>query len=142
MPRSDRNERVERLRLARSARAAEALAASQRAITLLANRGDAITFQRVAREAGVSVSYLRKSAVLSDRIRGLSDQRRQMTPASRAPSDATVRGLRNKIDIMSERLRRLEDENSSLRAENAALRGEVADARRRARTRPSGASKS
>ena len=137
--RQDRDERVERLRAARSQRAVEALALSNRAITALEARGLPVTWESVAEAAGVSTSYLRKHDDLSKRIRALNQASGPVTVTSpsRAASDSVVRGLRNKVELMAERLRRYEAENASLRSENAALRGEVADLRRRFRTRRS-----
>lgn len=138
MTRTDRDERVERLRAARQSRASEALANAHRAITLLENRGKAVTFASVAEEADVSTSYLRKSEELSARIKTFAGTRSSTpAPAPASANAATIRGLRNKVEVMSERLRRLEVENTTLQAENAVLRGEVADARRRARPRRS-----
>lgn len=134
--RLDRDDRVERLRAARRERSDEALAESQRAITTLQARGLPVTWEAVADAAGVSTSYLRKNATLSQRIRDL----RPEAPAARLPttqatSDSAVRNLRTKVQVMSERLRRQEDELDSLRSENAVLRGEVADLRRTTRNR-------
>lgn len=134
--RLDRDERVERLRAARRDRASEALAASSRAITALEARGLPVTWEAVAEQAGVSTSYLRKHEQLSQRIQELRHVATSAPPTPpRAASEATVRGLRNKVEVMSERLRRYDSENASLRSENAALRGEVADLRRKARRR-------
>ena len=121
--RQDRDERVERLRAARTHRASEALALSNRAITALEARGFPVTWESVAEAAGVSTSYLRKHEDLSKRIRELSNAGPTSAPPPhpRAASESTLRGLRNKVELMSERLQRYEAENASLRADNAAL---------------------
>jgi len=127
MPRSDRDERVTRLSEAARRRSAETRAKTERAITLLRSRGERITPTTVAQQAGVSVSYLSSQPDIRDRIRQLAGSSAAIKPEPRSSSEAS---LRTKLEVVTDRLREMEDEVAALRRENAALRGELLDLRR------------
>ncbi|MEN8704536.1 MAG: DUF6262 family protein [Nocardioides marinisabuli] len=114
-------------------RSADSLAAARRAIMTLQARQEPVTPTTVAREAGVSVSYLASHPQLREEIRQLS-WTRQATPKAppESPSEAS---LRIQLQVATERLREQEVELHRLRRENATLRGEVLELRRANRRR-------
>ncbi len=132
MPRPDRDERVQRLTEKARERSAASLAAARRAIMTLHARGEPVTPTTVAREAGVSVSYLANHKELREEIRALSAARPQRTAEKGTASEAS---LRTQLDVARERLREQETELDRLRRENAVLRGEVLELRRAQRRR-------
>lgn len=125
---NDRNQRVERLREAAAGRSADATARAHRAITVLANRGTAVTFAAVAAEAKVSESFLYKHRELGDRIR--SERRPVGRPQSRSAREAaSAASLRVQRDVLAQQLEKAKLRIAELEAENAALRGEISDLR-------------
>lgn len=120
---------------ARRAKAEAAEKRTRRAIMALHARGEAVTFESVAEEADVSTSYLRKHEVFKPQIDGLRRTRNVPRPAPSTVPASTAASLRTKLDVVAERLRRVEAENALLRRENEALRGEVVDLRRKTRQR-------
>jgi hypothetical protein len=104
--------------------------AAEHAIRALAKRGEAITFQAVCREAGVSHAFLYSNEDLRRRIQHLRDQTRP-APQQRADGpDTVVLALTSQIDQLRKRHR---DEVQALRTaleqahgENLQLRRELA----------------
>lgn len=128
MARADRDERVRRLTEKARERSAESLASARRAIMTLQARHQPITPTAVAREAGVSVSYLSSHPELRQEIKALSSPRRKSAKTgSASPSDES---LRTQLEVVKSRLSEQEAELDRLRRENAALRGEVLELRR------------
>lgn len=119
------------LRAAASAKATDALARARRAIVALENRGQPINFNTVATEAGVSKGYLYRQP----------DLRRSIAEKRPSPPAAVARSARQqasadsvaakKLAVAVEALKSLRAEVQALREENARLRGDVAEERRR-----------
>jgi hypothetical protein len=113
-------------------------ATRQRAIQALrdlAAAGDSITFQTIARKAGVSRSWLYAQPDLRaelERLRALSTRAPSSppVPAQQRASDAS---LRRRLQAANAELRQLWEENRQLREQLARALG----ARRAATTRPS-----
>ncbi|MGO9956372.1 MAG: DUF6262 family protein [Solirubrobacteraceae bacterium] len=95
---------------------------ARRAIGRLQRAGEPVSFQSVAREAGVSRQFLYSAGALRSEIERLRaaylESGEQQVPAAQRSSDASLRS-RNQM---------LLDENRRLRAELTALREELAGA--------------
>lgn len=130
---TDRATRVDRLTAAAQRRSSEAEARARRAIMSLDGRGEPVTFATVAIEAQVSESYLYKHEALASQIRQHAGRHRPRSSRD-AEQSATAASLRTKLAVTVDRLRVVEAELAELRDENATLRGEVLDLRRRMRT--------
>ena len=95
--------------------------------------GQPVTFDALAREAGVSRSWLYSQPDLRAEIKRLRDQRRRprqdRIPDRQRASDAS---LRRRLEIAAERIRQLEADNQRLRQALAEALGE----RRRDRDTP------
>ena len=70
---SDRDERIARLSAASEQKKQDALVATENAIQKLQKEGKSITFKSIAREAGVSTSYLYKYPELKEKISKLRE---------------------------------------------------------------------
>jgi hypothetical protein len=127
-----REARTHNLSKAAERRSEETLKRARSALFALHARGEPITHRRVAEEAGVSDSYLRKHPELSEQISSLAGKYKPK-PAPPSPTASTAASLRTKLTVTVERLRKVEDEARRLRQENEALRGEVLELRRRVR---------
>lgn len=101
-------------------RSSDAIARDQAALAELARRGEQVTFQAIAREAGVSRQWLYTHPELRSEIERARATRVAPTggdvPAVERSSEASLR----------QRLEGLLDENRRLRQENAELREELA----------------
>ena len=90
--------------------------------------GAALTFESVARHAGVSRSWIYTETDLKDEIRRLRDQRRPQPstpiPARQRASDDS---LRRRLEIANRRNRELADENQRLRRQLACALGQLRD---------------
>jgi DNA anti-recombination protein RmuC len=133
MARADRDERVRRLTLRAQERSADSLAAVRRAIPSLRARALPVTVTAVAREAGVSVSYVSGNQTLRDEIRAASEGAPRSNRGQ--PDRASDASLRTQLTVAAKRLREQGDELNRLRQENAALRGELLELRRQERRR-------
>ena len=112
-------DRVERLREAAQARHESTLRRAKNALQLLARRGEAVTFRRVAEVAGVSRSWLYNQQDLREeinRLRAASQHRPTVLPAAE----------RATTDSLRQQARTYRDEINRLRTENQALREELA----------------
>lgn len=122
----------EPLRAAAQAKQADALARARRAIVALESRGRTINFNTVAEEAGVSKGYLYKQPDLRRAIA----ERRTAPPgpaaASARSSERSEASAVHKLAIATDALKRLRAEVQALREENARLRGDLAQERRKA----------
>ncbi|WP_407942896.1 DUF6262 family protein [Luteipulveratus halotolerans] len=123
--------RTHALRAASEAKRADTLARARRAIVALESRGERINFNSVAAEAKVSTGYLYRQP---DLRRAIADRRRspaQSITASARVSARTSSADAKKLAIATAALKRLHAENQALRKENALLRGDLAQERRR-----------
>ncbi len=102
-----------------------------RALRRLDNAGAAITFEAIAREAGVSRSWLYGQADLRAEIQALRTRTRPAsptpaTPQRQAASDAS---LLRRLEAATARLRQLEEDNQQLREALAEALGAARTAR-------------
>lgn len=126
----DRARRSAVLNAAAKAKSQAKTTAAEQAIRALVKRGEAVTFQAVCREAGVSHAFLYGNEDLRRRIQYLRDQARP-APQQRVDGPGTVvLTLTSQIDQLKKRHR---DEIQALRAaleqahgENLHLRRELA----------------
>ena len=90
--------------------------------------GAVLTFQSVARHAGVSRSWIYTQADIKDEIRRLRDQR-QHQPSAAIPAQqrASDDSLRQRLELANRRNRELADENQRLRRQLAHALGQLRD---------------
>ena len=106
----------------------------QRAVKTLRHldaTGTAVTFDSVAREAGVSRSWLYAQPDLRGEIERLRDRHRTHSPAPLVPDRqrATDASLLRRLEAATERIRRLEQDNRELREALAEALGRQRSAR-------------
>lgn len=124
-----RDARIAQLRDAAARKREDATAKANRAIIALENRGRAINFTTVAAEAEVSKDFLYKTEALRSTIMAKRGPSNGGTPRSRTSSPNSSDAV--KLKVATDALKRLRAENDALRAENARLRGDLYDLRRR-----------
>jgi hypothetical protein len=97
-----------------------------RALRELDQAGTPITFEHVARTAGISRSWLYSQADIRTQIQQLRDTGRR-APASAIPAAqrATDASLVNRLNIAADRVRQLEHENRQLRRQLAEALGQL-----------------
>lgn len=141
---ANRDKRVAALTAAARAKSEAKTKAAEQAICALIKRGEAITFQAVQREAGVSHAFLYNHPELRSRIERLRQQARprSSTPTALADAESTlVLALTTQITALKQQHRQ---EVQALRAALEQAHGENLDLRRelarrgQALTRPSG----
>jgi hypothetical protein len=103
----------------------------------LDNTGIAITFETVAREAGVSRSWLYSQPDIQAEIRALRARKQPSSPSvSLTPQRqrATDASLLRRLEAATERMRQLEDDNRQLRQALTEALGTAREARATGRT--------
>jgi hypothetical protein len=95
--------------------------------------GAVITFESVARHAGVSRSWIYTQPDIKDEIHRLRAQHRGPTAPIPSPQRASGESLRRRLEISNRRNRELADENQQLRRQLANALGQLRD---NGRTRP------
>jgi hypothetical protein len=115
-----RADNTHHLRAAAAARHDAAVQRSRGAIRDLDRAGETITFTAVARAAGVSRGWLYKQPDL----RGAVSQLRHDDPTAKTQTMPTAQ--RATTDSLRQRLDAARDEITRLRADNTALRGQLA----------------
>jgi hypothetical protein len=110
----------EPLRDAAKRRSADAVARARTAIDELAGSGEQVSFQAVARRAGVSRQWLYTQPELRDEI-----ERLRTATAGQAPSGVPA-GQRSSEASLRQRVESLLEENRRLRTEVGELRDELA----------------
>ncbi|MFJ9461497.1 DUF6262 family protein [Kitasatospora sp. NPDC101447] len=129
-----RTKRTQTLAAAAKAKSQAKTQAAEQAIRRLIKRGEAITFQAVQREAGVSHAFLYNHPDLRGRIERLRAQARPIpapaTPAPRAAESTLVLALTSQITHLKKQHRQevqaLRDALEQAHGENLDLRRELA----------------
>lgn len=128
MAEATRGIRIETLKAAADAKKKEAHERTEQAIRRLALRQEPLSFRAVAREAGVSLSFLYKYSDIKQRIRGLVKQHAnhgRKTTESRSSTNAMITHLRSRLkDLQAE----VDEKNKRLASISAQLY-ELADER-------------
>ncbi|MDQ2782989.1 DUF6262 family protein [Dermatophilaceae bacterium Soc4.6] len=127
---ANRDQRVAALTAAAKAKSAAKTTAAEQALRALIKRGEAITFQAVQREAGVSHAFLYNHPELRGRIERLREQSRPPSRTPTAPADVEstlVLALTAQITALKQRHRQ---EVRALRAALEQAHGENLDLRR------------
>lgn len=122
---------AESLNQAAAARHRRTIERAERALRELDAEGAAISFQSVARRAGVSRQWLYTQPALRAKIEQLRDRRPARANGVPTRQRATEASLRQRIET-------LRAENQRLRQENANLKTELAIAYGRQRSRSTG----
>ncbi len=112
-------DRVHHLREAAQARHHATLRRAEDTLRRLARRGEPVTYRRVAEQAGVSRSWLYRQNQLRPEIEQLRDAAPTRGPALPAAERATADSLRQQVHAYR-------DEIARLRADNQALREQLA----------------
>jgi Family of unknown function (DUF6262) len=115
---------AEPLTQAAAARHRRAVERAERALRDLDAEGSAVSFQAVARRAGVSRQWLYTQPALRAEIEQLRDRARARTDGVPARQRATEASLRQRLDTLRAENRRLREENASLRTELAIAYGQ------------------
>jgi hypothetical protein len=112
-------------------RAEQTRSRALRALRRLDQTGIAITFEAVAREAGVSRSWLYNQVDLRDQIQALRARHQPTPPTPRPPQRqaASETSLLRRLHAATERLRQLEADNHQLREALAEALGATRTAR-------------
>jgi cell division protein FtsB len=104
---------------------------AERALHNLDREGAAVSFQSVARRAGVSRQWLYTQPALRAEIEALRDRgpaRADSVPARQRASEAS---LRQRVESLRAENQRLREENAKLKAELALAYGQQRDAKTR-----------
>ena len=116
-------DRAASLKAAAARKREQATSRARAALRELHELGAAITFQNVARHAGVSRQWLYEQPDLRaeiEQLRAAGPKRSSGIPATQRASDAS---LRQRIATLSDENRRLREENQALKAELALVYG-------------------
>ena len=117
--------KIEALREATDRKRQSALEKTNAAITKLLKEGKRINFPTVAKEAGVSVTYLYKYDEIKDRINHLRQQQEQTSEKPIAPQLASDKSKQVIFNQLRERVKQLEADNRELRTKNEAVYGRL-----------------
>lgn len=113
-------DRVQRLREAAQARHNATVQRAEATVRRLTNRGEAVTFRRVADAAGVSRSWLYQQPELRAHIDHLRDRSTTRARAAIPTAEqATADSLRQQLHTYREEINRLRAENQTLRKQLA-----------------------
>lgn len=115
--------RVNTLKQTQEARKQDSLERVYKSIERLQKSGAKVTFQAIANEANVSVSYLYKYPELKSQIAELRSKQNSMPIPHQVQSSSSA--STKVISRLKERLGQLEKENSELKRKNEALAGQV-----------------
>jgi hypothetical protein len=122
---------AEPLTQAAAARHRRAVERAERALRDLDAEGAQISFQSVARRAGVSRQWLYTQPALRSEIERLRDQPRGVTDGIPARQRATEASLRQRLETLRAENQRLRQENADLKTELAIGYGQQRRADRR-----------
>ncbi len=123
MSKDTREQRVKTLRLTQEERKQDSLERVYKALERVQKSGAKVTFQAIANEANVSVSYLYKYPEVKSQIAELRSKQNSMpVPNLVQPSSSASTTV---ISRLKERIHQLEKENSELKRKNEALAGQV-----------------
>jgi transposase-like protein len=114
---------AEPLNHAAAARHQRTVERAERALRDLDGEGAQISFQSVARRAGVSRQWLYTQPALREQIEQLRDRAPAPTGAVPARQRATETSLRQRVETLRAENQRLREENASLKAELAIAYG-------------------
>ncbi len=114
----------EQLAKAAAARHDHAVARAEEALRALDREGAEISFQAVARRAGVSRQWLYTQLALRDEIQRRRDRRPPPKGVVPAPQRASEASLRPRVESLRVENQRLREENASLKQELAIAYGQ------------------
>jgi hypothetical protein len=114
---------AEPLSQAATARHQRTVQRAERALRELDREGAAVSFQSVARRAGVSRQWLYTEPRLRSEIERLRDQERARSDGIPARQRATEASLRQRVEALRAENRHLREENASLKDELAIAYG-------------------
>jgi Family of unknown function (DUF6262) len=129
-------DRVATLRAAAARKHSDAITRTQTALREIRQDGEPITFQSVARRAGVSRQWLYQQPELRNEIERLRATGTNQPARSAHPGRASDASLRQRLKTLSEENQRLRGENRALKQELAVAYGKQRDAQAGSSTRP------
>lgn len=112
------NKQVAALSKASKKKQQEALAKTEKAIAILVTEKQKITIRSVARQAGVSVSYIYKYPELSYKIQTLREQQKYDLDISKPNQSHSFVNLENRIKILEQEKAELTQRIEQLQASN------------------------
>lgn len=121
-------DRVASLRAAAARKRSDAITRTQRALGEMRQDGEAITFQSVARRAGVSRQWLYEQPELRNEIERLRAAGANQSAGSALAGRASDASLKQRLKTLSEENQRLRAENRTLKQELAIAYGQQRDA--------------
>jgi uncharacterized protein YktB (UPF0637 family) len=119
-----REKRVETLKAVAEQKKQDAFDNTEKAINKLIKEGKCLSFGNIAREAGVSVSYLYKYDEIKERIQHLRKQQEGVGRPTK-PQAASEKSNQVMIAQLRERIKRLEAEVQGLRRANEGITGRL-----------------
>lgn len=117
--------KIEALREATDRKRQSALDKTNAAIAKLLKEGKRINFPTVAKEAGVSVTYLYKYDEIKDRINHLRKQQEQTSEKPIVPQLASDKSKQVIFNQLRERVKQLKADNRELRTKNEVVYGQL-----------------
>lgn len=117
--------KIEALREATDRKSQEALDKTNLAINKLLKEGKRINFPSVAKEAGVSITYLYKIDDIKERILHLRHQQQASIKKPIVPQSASDKSKQVILNQLRERIKQLEVDNRELRDKNEAVYGRL-----------------
>ncbi len=120
-----RESQIATLNAVAEARKRSCLDRTEKAISQLVKKNEQISFSSVAREAGVSVSYLYKYSEIKERIQALRKQQKVSSKKLTRPQTASENSKQVIITQLRERINTLRWEKNELTKQNEALTGNL-----------------
>src|SRR5919202_1452509 len=119
-----KEKRVEILTATAEQKKQESLDKTEKAINKLLKEGKKLNFGTIAREAGVSISYLYKYPEIKERIQNLRKQQQEGEKLT-SPQKASDQSKNVIISQLRDRIKRLEAERDGLRIVNEGITGRL-----------------
>lgn len=120
-------DQVERLTANARRRSEQTQQKAADALAAMATRGGTITVAGLAKEAGISRSWIYTQPELRDRIEQLNQAAAPRPPRSTAASRASLASLKRRLDLAHQRITQLRHENVELRRTVELLHGQLRD---------------
>lgn len=122
---NSKEQRIAKLNEAQQKRKKECIERTEKAILKLLNANERISFGAIAREAGVSVSYLYKYPEVKQHIQEIRDKQVKQAKKLTKPQIASEKSKQAIIQQLRERINSLEWEKKELKKQSEKMTGEL-----------------
>ena len=122
---NSKEQRIAKLNEAQQKRKKECIERTEKAIFKLLNANERISFGAIAREAGVSVSYLYKYPEVKQHIQEIRDKQVKQAKKLTKPQMASEKSKQAIIQQLRERINSLEWEKKELKKQSEKMTGEL-----------------